>query len=279
MLRTILGTVILLAALQAAAAPSVTLKVQQQEQRLYKTETKTVTSNLFDIKGSKETMAQIAAAGVTLPMEVNQTQAMVKTLKTGRAAKGGKLPFSGSLDNAASVVSSRGNQATQKHFEVTGSFDGAKPVIETVKGEGITPELEGRVKQALANAMASPVYPEKPIKVGEHFTQQVPVTLPMQGAAPIQMVLTTTYTLKKIDGAKAHFDIAQHYALAPGADQKTLTLGGEGHGAMTYDSTLSQVTALKTEGMMDLSVTNGDKVSMIKTTTVSTVTTTVTPVK
>ncbi|MBD3801197.1 MAG: hypothetical protein IE886_07130 [Campylobacterales bacterium] len=95
-----------------------------------------------------------------LPMEVNQTQAMTKIVKTGRTAKSGKLPFSGSLETAAKASSSRGAQDSHKKFEVTGTLEGAKPVIETVKGEGITPELEGRVKQALVNAMATPVYPE-----------------------------------------------------------------------------------------------------------------------
>jgi hypothetical protein len=279
MFRSILVTVMLLSGLQAQAAPSVTLKVKQQEQQLYKTVTKTVTVNVFDIKGSKETMEQIAAAGVKLPMEVNQTQAMTKIVKTGRMAKSGKLPFSGSLETAAKASSSRGAQDSHKKFEVTGTLEGAKPVIETVKGEGITPELEGRVKQALANAMATPVYPEKPLKVGEHFTQQVPVTLPMQGAAPIQIVLTTEYTLTKIKGSRAYFDIVQQYAPAPGTDGEAVRLSGAGKGEMTYDSRLLQVLALKTDSVMDMSVKSGDKVSMIKTKTSSDITTTVTPVK
>lgn len=266
---------------QVQAADSVVLDVKHMPNSVYRTETKTSLTNEFNLKASKETIEQFEASGVKLPLKVMQEQTITNTLKTSGVKGNGDMPFSGTIETAAKVESSAkpGAQSSQKHFEVSGAYKGGALTIEHVKGEGVTPEIEGAVKQALTKVMESVTYPKDPIKVGNSFSQDVPVSIPMQGAAPVEMVMSTRYTLKSIKDKKAHFDIQQEYALAPGSKQSNVTLSGSGSGTMVYDAAVHQVTSTVTKSTMNMSVKTGEILSIVKTVTDSSINTTVSKAK
>lgn len=268
-------------AFQAQAAESIVLEVKRLANRVYNTVTTTTTSNEFNLKAPKETMDQFEASGVKLPLTVKQEQTVINTLKTSAAQDNGDIPFTGTLETTAKVESSakQANQSTQKRFELAGVYREGVLAIDSVKGDGVTPELEGAIKKALVKVMQSVQYSKDPITVGQTFSQAVPVSIPMQGAAPVQMLMTTHYTLKSIKGKKAHFDIKQEYALAPGATSSAVTLNGSGTGTMVYDGALYDVTSMATNSTMNMTVQSGEMQSIVKTVTGTDTKTTVKPNK
>ncbi len=268
-------------AFQAQAAESIVLEVKRLENRDYNTVTTTITSNEFNIKAPKETMDQFEASGVKLPLTVKQEQTVVNTLKTSAARDNGDIPFTGTLETKAKVESSakQANQSTQKRFELAGAYREGVLAIDSVKGDGVTPELEDAIKKALVKVMQSVQYSKDPIKVGDTFSQAVPVSIPMQGAAPVQMLMTTHYTLKSIKGKQANFDIKQEYGLAPGATSSAVTINGSGTGTMLYDGALYEVTSMATNSTMNMTVQSGEMQSIVKTVTGTDIKTTVKPNK
>jgi hypothetical protein len=264
---------------QAQAADSVVLKVKRLENRAYHSVMTTTTNNEFNLKAPKETLEQFEASGVKLPITVSQKQTVDHTLKTSKAAKNGDIPFSAVLKTKASVASNAKPevQNTEKHFEVTGACRGGVLQLDTVKGDGVTPKLEDAVKGALVKVLDTAKYAEKPVKVGDTFSQVVPVTIPMQGSAPVKIILTTRYTMKSIKGNKAYFDIKQEYALDPSSQTSQVKLAGTGSGTMVYDAAEYQVTAMATHSTMDMVVKSGGIESIVKTKTGTDVKITVKP--
>jgi hypothetical protein len=249
------------------AAESIVLDVKQLENRVYRTSTVMQNSNVVNIEAAKETLEQLKASGVTLPITVNQDQSIVKIIATAAKNSKGVMPFTGSLESSIKAKSSTqsGMQNVDRSYEVTGSFRGNTVTIDSVKGAGVKPELEAALKRAMAKMMQPTEYPKKVMKVGDSFSDSVPLSLPVQGGQPVNMVLTTEYTLKRVENKQAHFDITQKYALADSkGNPMQITVSGSGKGSMTYDGGLYQVTLLKTDSTMNINAVNGPMKSIIK---------------
>jgi hypothetical protein len=260
------------------AAESIVLDVKQLENRVYSTSTIMQNSNVVNIEAPEETLAQLKKSGVKLPITVDQKQTIVKTIATSAKNNKGVMPFTGSLASNIKAKSSTqsGTQNVERSYTVSGSFRGNTVTIDTVSGDSVKPELEAAMKQALAKMMQSAEYPKKSMKVGDSFSDSVPISLPVQGAQPVNMVLTTQYTLQRIENKRAHFELTQKYVLADSKENPMqITVSGSGKGAMTYDGALYQVTSLMTDSTMHLNAVNGPMKSIIKVHATTKVTTSV----
>ena len=65
------------------------------------------------------------------------------------------------------------------------------------------------LKTTLENVQQAIKFPEKPMKVGESFNSEIPMTIPMEGMNPISVKINMEYLLTEIKDGKAFFDIKQ----------------------------------------------------------------------
>ncbi len=78
-------------------------------------------------------------------------------------------------------------------------------------------------------------YPEKPMKIGESFKNDVPFDTPMGEAGAIKMATNIIYTLKKIKDNKAFFDIKTTVTMLSDIKNIKIVASGGGTGKMEYD--------------------------------------------
>lgn len=110
---------------------------------------------------------------------------------------------------------------------------------ETPKLDSINaPKLDSIYKINFLSTMQKVIsqvsLPEKKVSLGQSFTREMPITVPV-GKFTIYLTNTITYTLKKIKGKKAYFDIVQDYTVNSNKTLISLKANGSGTGQIVYD--------------------------------------------
>ena len=95
------------------------------------------------------------------------------------------------------------------------------------------------------------------MKIGDEFTQDIPMSIPIAGASPLNLVITTIYKLKSISNNMATFDTKNKVALDANLDQGTAVASGDGTGVMEFDMKQSYVSRFKSVMQMNFEVQAG----------------------
>jgi hypothetical protein len=104
------------------------------------------------------------------------------------------------------------------------SMSGMKMTDDATK-EAISKMIEG--------IQGKIVFPEKPMTVGDTFTQDTPMNIPMAGNnAP--MTVKIIYKLTKIENNNAYFDLAETLDFSINNTQMSMHMMGAGDGKMVY---------------------------------------------
>ncbi len=78
------------------------------------------------------------------------------------------------------------------------------------------------------------VFPDKAIKPGDNFTQDVPITMPVSGQT-VTLNTHIVYKLTSIKNGAAFFDVTQTVAFETHTDQGDMEISGNGEGHIFYD--------------------------------------------
>ena len=147
--------------------------------------------------------------------------------------------------------------------------------IDSITGEGVTDQIRTVMSSTLENIQQQIVFPEEEIKIGDTFENEIPMTIPMQGMNPMEIIVKTKYFLKEIESDIAFFDTEQSITLDTVQEQMNMTASGSGKGTCQFNIKDGYLIQYETDLPMDLSMTMNEMMSMkmkMKTKTVSKVT-------
>ena len=119
-------------------------------------------------------------------------------------------------------------------------FDKTKIKIDSITYlKDLDPEFKKGFEKSLVstieNMSANISYPEKPMKMGESFTQEIPMSLPIPNIGN-SILVVTTYTLTAITEEKAYFDLVQTIKInMENTDEFTINSTGSGKGKCEYN--------------------------------------------
>ena len=125
--------------------------------------------------------------------------------RTGAVNRRGLIPFSSKVDSVSDVQFVNGklqplNQTTpiDTSFRMTGFYIGDSVIVKDIEARNLNSMIRESMKSMVAQMMKSVKFPDSLLKVGDSFTQTVPLTIPLGQLGQIGMTITTTYTLEKI---------------------------------------------------------------------------------
>jgi len=101
------------------------------------------------------------------------------------------------------------------------------------------------------------VFPAKPLKIGEKFSQELPLTMPM-GQTPMKIIAKIDYTLKEIRAQKAFFSLTQTLSLDFAIKQSNINATGAGTGFLVYDLKNKFITESEHDINMDMNLAMGE---------------------
>ncbi len=208
------------------------------------------------------------------PMVQEMKSQLVNTIKVG-ALSNGEAPFTIEL----SMDTSEQGAAQINGTKVTGKVKpGQVPVIENVKTPGNEPMMNDMIKGMMEQAMAQTFLPARKVKVGESFTQESPMEIPM-GPVTMKMKDVVTYKLLKVEGRKAHFSQDHVITLDMDVEGQNMKGNGTGSGTVVYDMDNNFIVNNVTDMVMNMGFEAQGQAMEIKSTGKVTVDVAIAPAK
>ncbi len=144
----------------------------------------------------------------------------------------------------------------------TGTKSG-KRTLDSISADGMDSELKEKLFPLLQTVIKAANIPEHNFKVGESFSFETPINLPVAGMI-LNFVMKTTYTLKSATGSIAYFDIALVYTIQSESVSIPVTATGNGSGSMTYDINNNYYTSFEINENLSMNMSMEDRSMKMK---------------
>lgn len=192
-----------------------------------------------DYSGDSAGINEIKKSGITLPIQMISEYSTSSLLTTEPSLHESIIPFKLQFTRAHSHNEYYG-QVTDKDLPLLnviamGSFDkeGTMRIDSiTQNNKRLSTELfSSQIKGFMINVS----FPNKPLKIGDKFTQETPIEIPISEIGQAQLILVSTYTLSSVKNGRALLDIRQEIKLNTKIDQPQIKAFGSGQGKGYYD--------------------------------------------
>lgn len=182
--------------------------------------------------GSDEFLTKIKNKGIQNPTMTSKTSLMECIIKTGLLNNKSTFPLTMEF---AKITSSDGKKAMPDGTILYGNVLGDNiPTFDSISMTGMDEEVKNTVLQSMQSMYSQLNFPEKKLKVGDEFTRESPLSLPISDVT-VEMAITTKYKLKSILDGIASFDISQIYTVKSTITKYIITANGNGEGKLLYD--------------------------------------------
>jgi hypothetical protein len=142
--------------------------------------------------------------------------------------------------------------------------------VDTIIGENVSLQIRNVLKTTLESVQQTIKFPEKPMKVGDTFNNEIPIKIPIEGMNPISIKIYMEYFLTEIKESKAFFNIKQIVRLDLSEDQFNIIASGTGTGTSEFDIKENYLTKYNSELPMNITIKANEKLTMKMNTTTTT---------
>lgn len=217
--------------------------------KIYHINSTTESTTISDLQGDEKTRQKFTPPGVKFPMKTKDNRELLWIIETGEKQNDGSFALTAKLEQTKATREIDNNVMTLPHptakgprIEIHGKLlaDG-NMVVQELNAEGMDEAMKKGYGRVILDLLKGVQSVEKPLKVGDEFSQQKFQKLPTSGGPPLDLKLTTKHKLTTIKNGKAYFNINQNASLASPAGFRG-NLDGHGSGTMIYDIGLSFVT-------------------------------------
>lgn len=182
--------------------------------------------------GSEKFLETLKQNDIQNPTKIKNIFNLETLSKTGKSDKSGNFPITieylKSIDANGKTIIPNGTLLYGKT-----SFSNM-PQMDSIVSKGMEESFKNIIFQTVKSTFSQLVMPQKKLKIGESFTQESPLILPIAGIN-IEMLITTTYNLKSMNSKNAFFDITQTYTMKMSDNRFETNGAGLGKGSLIYD--------------------------------------------
>jgi hypothetical protein len=140
-------------------------------------------------------------------------------------------------------------------------------IMDTIIGESFNPQIKGMISNILEHIGQQIDFPETPMQVGDQFTTEKPMEMPVPGMKPMETQIRSAYTLNEIKGGKAYFTFQQEISLETEQEGFSMQARGSGTGSCEYDIDGHFLSYFKNELPMQITTNMNENMSSIMSTT------------
>ena len=229
-------SVFLLLALFSCSKPNkpegLILKVQFQPEKTYSISTIRGTETVISYSGEDIAMRKLKSMNVKNPT-ISKVRTKTDTeLATGKSSEDKSCPVSLTYKK---VISLDGKNEITEGTVIQGEIEGeGLPTFNKVVSEKLDFNQKSQLLQTVQNTFGQFDFPEQRLKIGDQFSIDRPVSMPMEGST-IEIVVTTNYKLLTIKNTLAQFELIQTYLMTPKTMDNSFTGKGSGKGQLSYD--------------------------------------------
>jgi hypothetical protein len=239
-MKKLIYALLLLAATQVNAQKSVLLKMKYAPNHRYLAAMQINLDFKAALSGDDDMVAKLKSQGIAQPLAVSMAMTMNGVTQTGAPNAKNNFPFTldyklshitGSLNGNAMPIPPNKNGDVKIYGHA--SADG-----KIMPDSARTREMKDTSQQKMLRMMHSLQqlikFPPKPLHVGDTFTLDMPLNLPIAGSN-VTTDSKVTYKLLKIADGNAYFDAVQGLDATVPIKGTNLKLAGTGTGALVYN--------------------------------------------
>jgi len=156
---------------------------------------------------------------------------MTSVVKTGSLGDSARFPLTIEFTHVSGDRAKYIPDGTMLYGSATA---GTMPSLDSVTGTSFDEKNQKLFLKTIQSVFSQISYPARKVKLGESFSREIPLSIPI-GEMKMDMIITTTYKLTKIKNGVAHFDISQVYSMAATITKYKVTATGKGKGFVDYD--------------------------------------------
>lgn len=204
---------------------------------------------IMDVSGDSAAVRKLKNEGQKFPMIMNMENNVGMDIKTAMPNAQNRIPAVTNI-RIQDIKMTVNGQTTPlpnilKSQVMYGSYSpvGTTFVLDSLAGKKLGDTLTQKMQKTFENYQSKIQFPNTPMKVGDTFTQDLPLNIPLI-STPSDVKAKTIYTLRSIEGNKAFFDTKNNLDMALNLQGISMTVVGDGNGKMVYDITSNYATSI-----------------------------------
>ncbi len=230
---------------------SLTFKVQYKPETKYSSTIKQTSYSELTYSGSEEFLQKLNDKGVKNPTITNIESKIETVFKTGKSTDGINFPLTIEI---VKTKSNDGKRVIPDGMLIYGhGSNGNMPTLDSIVSDGIKEEFKKTLLQAMQSTFSQLNFPERQVKIGESFSIESPLSIPIAGVT-IEITMTTNYHLLRINNGIADFDVSQVYTLKTIIAKYTVNATGSGQGKLFYDVSNNYYLKYQTDNEMEMNL-------------------------
>ncbi len=267
---------LVLISISSFAQESVVFEAKFNPNKKYKNQLKTTSQIEVKLDANKILLDIMESQGAEFPIITKSETNMVSDIVTQDFDENGELPAVIQYEKMISTTTVNGKKTLdikpESDIKILGKYDVEnKFKVDTIVGEKVSKQVKYILKATLENVQQTINFPEKPMRIGESFTSEKPMSIPIKdGIDPISIIINTKYLLTEIIGDKAFFNVKQAIELDMDQGYLKVAANGTGTGKLEFDVKQNYLTKYNYELPMDMTIKLNEQMKMeMKSTTIS----------
>jgi hypothetical protein len=242
-MKKIFYVLLLLTAVKVKAQDAVVFKMKYQPDHKYSSVIMMGMDMHVNMTGNEQMAEKLKAQGITMPLALKVKINLSGDINTGKIASGGAFPLTVDYSVQDLLVDFGGNEIEP----LKGKNIGVKiyghdlPDGKIIADSSVVNNKKDTSQKAISgmlNSLQNQIkFPDRPLKVGDTFTQDAPMNLPTTSkinAGDSKTSVKSTYKLTSIADGKAYFDVTQTMDIEVSVKMVKVVLTGDGSGKLVY---------------------------------------------
>ena len=192
------------------------------------------------LTGNDTIISKLTSQGITQPITANVKMKMDGSTQTGAVGPGNLFPLTMKykFDDLSVDVSGKSIPIPTDKLSAGVSIYGhvgqdGKIKADSIGGQKIKDTSEAKVSQMMNAIQKNIKFPDHPMKIGETFTQDMPLNIPVAGSN-MNLDSKVVYKLVSIAEGNAYFDVQQSMDLTIPVGGASINMNGAGTGKLIY---------------------------------------------
>ncbi len=267
MRKLVLVGVLILMSVSIWSQEGFQFEIKVKPNTTYTTQVESSTDGIIDIIADDTILEQMKASGMETPMTMQQQSNITMVSQTSTKNSDGNISATMTYEKVKSDIVVNGKAMNQPSpldsMQIMGKFNSEnKFEVDSIVGSSLNDQLRSTIAQTMETVQKQIDFPEEKIYVGDTFTNEIPMSIPMQGMNPMEIVVNTVYTLKKVDNNIAYFDLTQALTLDTEQEAMKMSATGSGTGSCEYSTKAKWLVKYESDLPMNLSLEMNAMMSM-----------------
>lgn len=127
------------------------------------------------------------------------------------------------------------------------------PKLDSIVSKDLDNKFKKELLQTMQNTFSQISFPDRKLKIGESFSQETPLSIPVLSTT-IEMTMLTNYKLISIEDNLGNLEVSQNYTMKSKISNNDIVATGSGKGKIVYDIKNNFFLKHQTNGEIEMNV-------------------------